>query len=198
MGYEVTGRPSTAGYLELRRLTLEGPSRLGVNVSDRCSRRKRFMSGYLTKIWKRMVVTLLLVSPACLAQGRAIEAGARKGIDAGNQAWIDGMKQGTTAPIAATYSKDAVDCGSTGDCVHGRAAIEQHIKEQIERLGRAQSAAVSSKGAVQQKEFVYEWGRAVASFANGKRVVDEYLTVWQRQPDGNWKIFRNMVIPSAE
>jgi len=50
-------------------------------------------------------------------------------------------------------------------------------------------------GSVQQGSFVYEWGRAEASFANGNNVVDRYLTVWHRQSDGSWKIFRNMVIP---
>jgi len=147
---------------------------------------------------KRLVVAALLLSPACLAQGGAIEAGARKGIAAGNQAWIDGMKQGMAAPIAATYTEDAVDCGSTGDCIRGRGAIEQHLKEQIESLGRARAVSVRSVGSVQQGDFVYEWGRAEASFANGKKIVDRYLTVWQRQADGSWRIFRNMVIPIAD
>jgi ketosteroid isomerase-like protein len=31
-------------------------------------------------------------------------------------------------------------------------------------------------------------------FDNGRKLVDKYLTVWQQQPDGGWKIFRNMVI----
>jgi ketosteroid isomerase-like protein len=150
------------------------------------------------KMVVRMVVACLLVSPACFAQSGSIEAAARKGIDAGNQAWIDGMKQGLAAPIAATYAEGALDCTPTGECLRGRSAIEQHMKEQIEKLGRAQSASVNSMGSVQQKDFVYEWGRAEASFANGKKVMDRYLTVWQRQPDGSWKIFRNMVISGSE
>jgi len=41
----------------------------------------------------------------------------------------------------------------------------------------------------------YEWGRAEATFDGGKSLVDKYLTVWQNQADGSWKIFRNLVIP---
>ena len=143
----------------------------------------------------QVVMALLLLSPVCFAQSGAIESDARREIDAGNQAWVDGMKQGNAAPIAATYTEDAVDCGPTGDCVRGRAAIEQHIKDQLGKLGRAQSAFVTSIGSVEQGNFVYEWGRAEAAFANGTKVVDRYLTVWQKQPNSSWKIFRNMVIP---
>ena len=114
------------------------------------------MSDYPAKVVRRVIGTLLLISPACLAQSGKIEASARKGIDAGNQEWIDGMKQGLAAPIATTYMEDGLDCGPTGDCIRGRGAIEQHMKEQIEKLGRAQSASVKSVGAVQQKDFVYE------------------------------------------
>jgi ketosteroid isomerase-like protein len=156
------------------------------------------MSDSRHKMLKRVVMAVLLFSAVCLAQSGAIESGARKEIDAGNQAWVDGMKQGRAAPIAATYAEDAIDCGPTGDCIQGRAAIEQHMKDQFEKLGVAQSASVISIGSVQQRNFVYEWGEAVASFANGKKVVDRYLTAWQRQPDGSWRIFRNMVIPSDQ
>jgi hypothetical protein len=32
-------------------------------------------------------------------------------------------------------------------------------------------------------------------FDGGNRLVEKYLTAWQRQSGGTWKIFRNMVIP---
>jgi hypothetical protein len=41
----------------------------------------------------------------------------------------------------------------------------------------------------------HEWGQAEATFDNGKKAGGEYLTARQRQTDGSWKIFRNMVIP---
>lgn len=126
----------------------------------------------------------------------SIPPAARKSIDAGNQAWIDGMKNGDAAIIAATYTEEALDCGSNGECIQGRKAVEQKMKDRIAKLGQAQSASVTSAGSVQQGGFVYEWGRADASFPNGVRIGGHYLTVWQRQPDGTWKIFRNMAIPA--
>jgi ketosteroid isomerase-like protein len=143
-----------------------------------------------------MVMSGLLYSAMCFAQNQPIEAGARKQIDRGNQAWVDGMKQGSVGLIAATYAPDAVDCSPEGECIRGRAAIEGHMKEEIAKLGKADSASVTSIGSVQQGRFIYEWGQAEAHFPSGKTITDRYLTAWQEQLDGNWKIFRNLVIPS--
>ncbi len=154
-------------------------------MSDRCS-------GAL----KGIAMLGLVLSSACFAWTQTVELAARKGIDAGNQAWIDGVKAGEAAPIAATYAENAVDCGPTGECVRGRPAIEQEIKGLFTERGRALSAKVSSVGSVEQGEYVYEWGQAEASFATGNRLVERYLTVWHREADGSWRIFRNMVIPN--
>jgi ketosteroid isomerase-like protein len=142
-----------------------------------------------------MAMFLWLCSSPCIARSKPIESAAHQQIDAGNQAWIDGMKQGNVGLIIATYTSDAVDCSPEGDCVRGRTAIEDHMKEQMAKLGKAESASVTSEGSVQQGRFVYEWGQAKASFPNGKKVVDQYLTAWREEPDGTWKIFRNLVIP---
>ena len=106
------------------------------------------------------------------------------------------MKDAEAAIIAASYADDALDCAATGECFKGRNAIEAHFRERSTKLGHAASASVTSAGAVQQGDFVYEWGRAEASFAGGAKIVGQYLTVWQKQPDGSWKIFRNMAIPA--
>ena len=143
-----------------------------------------------------LMLMFLLLCISCFAQSKPIESSARRQIDAGNQAWIDGMKQSNVAMIAATYTSDAVDCSPEGNCIRGRAAIEEHMKEEMAKRGKAESASVTSSGSVQQGRFVYEWGQATASFPNGKKVVDHYLTAWREEPDGTWKIFRNLVIPN--
>jgi predicted RecB family endonuclease len=50
-----------------------------------------------------------LVSVASMAQSGTLPKAARAGIDAGNQAWIDGEKTGNIPLISATYAEDAVD-----------------------------------------------------------------------------------------
>jgi ketosteroid isomerase-like protein len=142
-----------------------------------------------------MIAAGTLFAAAALAQSAPASVSARAGIDTGNQAWVDGVKTGNTALIIATYADDAVDCGPSGECVRGRLEIERHMKTQLATLGPARSAAVASAGSTQQGDFAYEWGEAEATYAGGKKLVEKYLTAWQRQADGSWKIFRNMVIP---
>jgi ketosteroid isomerase-like protein len=136
-----------------------------------------------------------LVSAANPGHGGTQSKSAQAGIDSGNQAWIDGVKTGDVARIIATYAENAVDCGPGGECTTGRVQIERRITAQLAELGRAHTASVESWGSTDQGNFAYEWGQAEATFDSGKNLVEKYLTVWQRQPDGSWKIFRNMVIP---
>ena len=139
---------------------------------------------------------LLLYCSTCLAQSKPIDPDARRQIDAGNQQWVDAMKQGNSALLAPGNTEDSVDCSPEGNCIRGRTALDGHMKEEMAKLGKADSASVISIGSVQQGRYVYEWGEAKAHFPNGKSILDRYLTVWQKQPDGTWKIFRNLVIPS--
>jgi ketosteroid isomerase-like protein len=147
------------------------------------------------KTLRSFITAVGLVSPTILMPGQTPTASAKAAIDAGNQAWIDGIKAGDVKRITATYAEDAVDCGRTGECVRGRFQIERHMTTQLESLGRARSAAVETQGSTEQGSFIYEWGEAEATFAGGKRLVERYLTAWHKQPDGTWKIYRNMVLP---
>lgn len=142
------------------------------------------------------MATSALFSSATIAQSGQASASARAGIDAGNQAWIDGVKTGNIDRVLATYTDDAVDCGPSGQCVRGQPQIRKHMKTQLASLGRARTAIVTTSGSSQQGNFAYEWGKAEATYADGKKLVDKYLTVWQEQTDGSWKIFRNLVIPN--
>jgi ketosteroid isomerase-like protein len=137
-----------------------------------------------------------LVAATATAQSGPASASARAGIDAGNQAWIDGVKTANIDMILATYTEEAVDCGPSGECFKGKSQIMQHMKAQLASLGRARSAVVKSWGSTQRGSFAYEWGQAEATYAGDKKLIDKYLTVWQQQPDGSWKIFRNLVIPN--
>ncbi len=139
---------------------------------------------------------LLLCCATCLAQSKPIDSDARQQIDAGNQQWIDAMKQGNAALLVPGNTVDAVDCSPQGNCIRGQAALGEHMKEEMAKLGKADSASVISSGSVQQGRYVYEWGEAKAHFSNGRTIMDRYLTVWQKQEDGSWKVFRNMVIPN--
>lgn len=152
------------------------------------------MKNQMTK--RFMGIALLLYCSICAAQSKPIDPDARRQIDAGNQVWVDAMKQANVAMLVPGNTEDAIDCSPEGDCIRGRSALEKHMREEMGKLGKADSASVVSVGSVQQGRYVYEWGQAKAHFPNGKSILDRYLTVWQKQPDGSWKVFRNLVIPS--
>ena len=157
----------------------------------------RSLSGGAIVHMKYFIYALIVGTVLCDAsdaQQGQVEQSARSGIDVGNQAWIDGVRRGDVAVIAATYAEQAVDCSPEGSCVRGRVQIEQHMKDQFTRLGKASSATVKSWGSSQHGDVVYEWGQAEATFAKGDRTTEKYLTVWQKQADGSWKIYRNLVI----
>ena len=144
-----------------------------------------------------LVSSLLLCCATCLAQNKPIESDARRQIDAGNQQWVDAMKQGNAALLVPGNTVDAVDCSPEGNCITGRSVLWEHMKKEMANLGKADSASVRSVGSVQQGRYVYEWGEAKAHFPNGRAIMDRYLTVWQKQADGTWKVFRNLVIPNS-
>ena len=141
------------------------------------------------------VSVLLLSSWMCRAQYHQVDSNARKQIDTANQQWVDAMKSGNAALLEAGNAEDAVDCGPTGNCIRGRVALDKRAKEELAKSGKADSASVNSVGAVQHGRYIYEWGEAKAHFPDGHTILDRYLTVWQKQPDGQWKLFRNLVMP---
>ncbi len=137
----------------------------------------------------------LVSSPPAARAGEPPDAKLRASVEAGNQGWVDGLKAGDAKPIAAAYDDEGLDCTGAGECLKGRAAVEAHYAERIAKLGRATWAEVRSKQTVRDGDYAYEWGEAEARFAGGKKIEGRYLTVWRRQKDGTWKIFRNVPLP---
>jgi ketosteroid isomerase-like protein len=147
-----------------------------------------------------MKVHLLLCLLALALIGAAAEAGAgsddlEAAIRDGNNAWIAGMKSGDPERATAPYAADVLDCGPKGDCVNGREAVVAKFKARFAKSGAAKSASVRSAGHTRDGEFAYEWGAADFTDADGKTYTGRFLTVWRHEPDGSWKICRNIVLP---
>ena len=108
------------------------------------------------------------------------------------------MKTGDAAVIAAPYADHAVFVGVDGACVQGRNEIEKLYRVGFERTGFASSTKIVTKELVRDGDLAYESGYGeVGLMREGKETVrgGRYLTVWQRQADGGWKILRNIVLP---
>jgi ketosteroid isomerase-like protein len=119
----------------------------------------------------------------------------RTDVSRANQDWITGLETGNIERIVSSYSRESIFCGATGDCVTGTSAIAALYKARIAKFGRATSASVHSEALHADDDVAYESGYGEAQFANGSVSKGRFSTVWKQQPDGHWKIFRNMSLP---
>jgi ketosteroid isomerase-like protein len=119
----------------------------------------------------------------------------RHDIDAGNREWVDGLKRGDAALVVRAYAEDAVNCSAAGDCVRRPAAVAAQYEKVIAEFGRATGGFVRSETLHVDHDLAYETGYAEAHFADGRARKGRFSTVWKRQPDGHWKIFRNLSLP---
>ena len=108
------------------------------------------------------------------------------------------MTKADTTSIAEPYTTDAVFLNTDGTVVKGRDQIEQLYRDRFARSGAALETKIESEQIMLDGDLAYERGRGSITL-RGKdgRVTSRarFLTVWQRQSGGDWKIFRNVVLP---
>jgi uncharacterized protein (TIGR02246 family) len=140
----------------------------------------------------------LVVVPADLIMHRAKDPKLNKAIAKANSDFIAAMKTGDAAMIAAPYTDRAVFIAIDGACTQGRTEIEKMYQARFKRSGLATLTKINSKRLVVDGDLAYESGYAeIQSLQQGKLSVNggRFLTVWQRQVDGEWRILRNIVLP---
>jgi len=107
------------------------------------------------------------------------------------------VTKGDTAAIAAPYTSDAVFVSPDGTATKGRAAIEQLYRDRFAKSGPWLESKIESEELMLGDDLAYERGRGTSTrLVKGERVTDRarFLTIWQRQPGGDWKILRNVVL----
>lgn len=148
------------------------------------------------------VAVLLALSAAAVlgfAGANSAESGdpkLRQAVSRSNAEWLAAMKTGDAATIAAPYADHAVFMFPDGTSVQGRDAIEKMYRSRFEQRGFAETTSIDSKRLEADGDFAYEWGTATVGVRiDGKPVASggPYLTVWQRQAGGDWKILRNLI-----
>lgn len=155
---------------------------------------------------KRRHALVIAVGAAALLPAAAVFAappvsgdpGLDRSIEKANSEWAAAMKNGDAAAIARPYLDDAVFVGADGACIRGRAAIEALYVERFRKSGMASATRIEPRNVARDGDLAYESGYGEMTFTrDGKPVTagGRYLTVWARQPDGGWKILRNVVLP---
>ena len=109
------------------------------------------------------------------------------------------MTRADVPSIVAPYAADALFVTSDGTVAKGRDRIEQLYRDRFAKSGPALETRIESEQLMIDGDLAYERGRGtITRRVDGNPVTDtaRFLTVWQRQPDGDWKISRNLVFPA--
>jgi len=132
---------------------------------------------------------------AATLSSAADPAAVRQAIDSSNARFSAAMVKGDTSVIANTYADDALMMGANEKAVRGRSEIAKsfagmHTQMKIPAFEiKAQDVIVSGDHAIETGTYTMtmqpKTGKAMSD--NGK-----YLVVWKHQPDGSWKIIRDI------
>ena len=109
------------------------------------------------------------------------------------------MTKGDVASIVAPYTQDAVFVSIDGTTFRGLAQIEQLYRDRFAKGPPVLESKIESEEVMVDGDLAYERGRgAFTRLVDGKHKEDwaRFLTIWQRQPNGDWKIVRNIVLPA--
>ncbi len=121
----------------------------------------------------------------------------RHAIDTANARYADAFKRGDAASLVATYTDDAVVMPPNMTVWEGRAAISQGFAGFLSQFSVV-DARLTTKDVIVTADYAtergtYSWTLHPKS-GTGPDIVDngKYLTVWERQEDGSWKIVRDI------
>ena len=144
------------------------------------------------------IVATLLLCVAADAVAANPDADLLGTVRKANAEWAEAMKTGDAAVIASPYTDDAVFVLVDGKVLHGRTEIEAMYRDGFRRGGPMASATIESRHLERDGDLAYESGYGEVGVVRDSKAVTKggrYLTVWQHQADGDWKIVRNLVLP---
>ena len=124
----------------------------------------------------------------------AILAGARADIEHANNDWVPALRRRDADGIASAYVNDGIFIAPDGTVTRGRTAIAAMYAARLSKMKEIHDGGIVQDGtAVIDDNTIYEWGHAWLETGEPPvRTDGRYLTVWQRQSDGHWRITRNI------
>jgi uncharacterized protein (TIGR02246 family) len=125
-------------------------------------------------------------------------AEARQAIDKGNAQWIDAWDKADASMLSRLFAEDGILLARNGEIFKGPQQILERQKPVMEGAGKGVKVTVTTVDVWLDDETAYETGKYSYKYQEkGKPVIEEgrYVTIWQRQSDGSWKIIADMGVP---
>jgi ketosteroid isomerase-like protein len=119
----------------------------------------------------------------------------RAAIDSAHARTTRAIQAGDTAAVFAPFANDAIVMWQNEKAWHGTDQIRREMLRALSgvtlKASRPHTEDVVVSGDLAVETGTYEW---VVAPPGGKDVTErgKYLTVWQRQPDGAWKVLRDI------
>ncbi len=108
---------------------------------------------------------------------------------------VEALKRGDVAAIGAAFTADSamLMLDSTDPPVRGRQAV-QAVFQGLLGMGRVVEAAFTMDEIFVDGDTAYESGSNMITLEGATRVTlrGRYVTIWRRQPDGSWQVFRDI------
>jgi len=159
-----------------------------------------------------LCAAILLFAAACAPKGETpvkdsaataapptVDAAAvRQAIEQANANFVAAVKQGDSTGLVANYADDAVMMMGGMPALRGRSEIGSKVVGMFKSLKGGDAKLVTSQVDV-AGDYAIETGAYELTPPGSKPVTEKgkYVTVWKKQPDGSWKIYRDIANADA-
>jgi uncharacterized protein (TIGR02246 family) len=134
-------------------------------------------------------------------------AAVRRTIEETNARFTEAFKRGDSATVMASYADDAIVMMPNEEASRGREGVRKVFRDMLSQMTvkdfKVTTDDVMVGGDLAVETGKYEWTLQPKANPNAKEVKDKgkFVTVWQRQSDGSWKIVRDIInsdLPAAK
>ena len=132
------------------------------------------------------------------AEGDQVQAA----INRGNARYIAAFANRDPEAFASVYDISGARLGDDGNgsVTRGHEAIARHADKVMTSVNGTIAVTADTQRLYVVDDFAYEEGKYTLTFVRKgeekeRHIAGQYVTVWKRQKDGDWKIYADMPVP---